>query len=46
MWEHRTNYIEQIKSINQGPNIVVYTADSVDEQNEQGVAFMPPHMDS
>ncbi len=47
MWEQHTNYMKQIESVNQGVNIVVYTDGSVDEQwAEQGLAFMPPHIDS
>ncbi len=36
MWEHHTKYMEQIKSVNQSANIVVYTDGSVDEQGRAG----------
>ncbi len=46
MWEHHTTYMEQIKYVNQGANIVVYTDGSVDEKEDQALAFVPPPMDS
>ncbi len=36
MWEHHTNYTEQIEPVNQGANIVMYTDGSVDEQGRAG----------
>ncbi len=39
MWQQHTNYMEQIKSVNQGTNIVVYTGGSVDEQGRAVSSF-------